>query len=69
MIDDPRQWDADEVDRFAADADPDETVQVVLELAAQADADALRVLRLFLGARHDNTYEFVRIYNRLDLCH
>lgn len=56
MTDDPRQWDAARVDRFAADSDPDDTVQIILELAGQGDADALRVLQLFLGARHDNTY-------------
>lgn len=56
MSEDPRSWGADDVDRFCAQAEPEEAVGLILTLAANPDQDALRVLQLFLGARHDDTF-------------
>ena len=56
MPSDPRTWTQEDVDRFAATAEPDETVDVVLALASEPDSEARRVLRLFLTTRHESTY-------------
>lgn len=53
MSTDPRTWIADDVDRFARSAPPADIVELLLELAANPDEEALRVMRLFLGASHE----------------
>ena len=49
-------WTESEVDAFAESASPDAVGDVIIALASDGGPDALRVLKLFLGSRHADTF-------------
>jgi hypothetical protein len=52
----PRDWSPEEVQAFAADAEPPELEAVLRQLMVDPDERAIEVIASFLGASHDNVF-------------